>query len=434
MRDLREEMLRHKTMMQQIRTQCANDVRKRDVQIERLKSHLTTQQRGSRQPLTSSTLTIIPTPALHHTSVVKEGSAVSLDSPDYSLTQETTEFLTQLSQSLSDENDNLVGLLRASLTTLRSLQGLKAQPNHPSGQDHESMKSVDHTSAPADPDLQLAQNMAFSYDALAGEMNEVLGHLRLILTSPSFVPVEELEIREDEIIRLREGWEKMETRWREAVALMDGWRKRMLRGGGSVNLEEIKMGLMLSPIKLPDEVAIIPDGPSCLDTSGLCADEDAAHEEILYRQGFGIEVDAEENPNSKCASGDEGDDCSDLRHTAEERALQEVQPNATWKPAMPPTASSQKRAMKRRNVSKAAKVDSDIPSPKMKRITPKEDDPEEKDLTKRVSKRPRTGLKVHLRGDSTEPSKIPRRGTPARRNSALRRKRRESLNVAEGMA
>jgi predicted nucleic acid-binding Zn-ribbon protein len=50
-RSLREEMLRLKTTVQQVRTSCANDVRKRDVQIQRLKSHLTTQQRGNKTGL-----------------------------------------------------------------------------------------------------------------------------------------------------------------------------------------------------------------------------------------------------------------------------------------------------------------------------------------------------------------------------------------------
>jgi hypothetical protein len=34
---------------------------------------------------------------------------------------------------------------------------------------------------------------------------------------------------------------------------MDGWRKRMARSGQTVNLEELKMGLMLSPLKPKDE-------------------------------------------------------------------------------------------------------------------------------------------------------------------------------------
>ena len=50
-RKLRAEMQRLKTTVDQIRTSCTNDVRKRDKEIARLKSHLTSQQRGNHGPL-----------------------------------------------------------------------------------------------------------------------------------------------------------------------------------------------------------------------------------------------------------------------------------------------------------------------------------------------------------------------------------------------
>jgi len=93
-----------------------------------------------------------------------------------------------------------------------------------------------------------------AHDVLSSELEEVLSHLRTLLTNPSFVPLEEVEVREEEIIRLRDGWEKMETRWKEAVTMMDGWRKRMARSGQTVNLEELKMGLSLSPLKSGEEI------------------------------------------------------------------------------------------------------------------------------------------------------------------------------------
>lgn len=94
------------------------------------------------------------------------------------------------------------------------------------------------------------QQIEGSYDVLAGEMDEVIAHLQTLLTNPSFVPLEEVEVREDEIIRLREGWERMEGRWKEAVQMMDGWRKRMARTGQTINLEELQQGLRLSPVKV----------------------------------------------------------------------------------------------------------------------------------------------------------------------------------------
>jgi hypothetical protein len=76
-------------------------------------------------------------------------------------------------------------------------------------------------------------------------MDAVLDHLRTLLTNPSFVPLEEVEIRDEEIGRLREGWEKMENRWKQAVTMMDGWQRRLTDGGDSVRVEELKRGMTL---------------------------------------------------------------------------------------------------------------------------------------------------------------------------------------------
>jgi hypothetical protein len=75
-------------------------------------------------------------------------------------------------------------------------------------------------------------------------MEAVLDHLRTLLTNPSFVPLEEVEIRDEEIKRLRESWEKMENRWKLAVTMMDGWQRR-LASGDAVQAEELKRGMNL---------------------------------------------------------------------------------------------------------------------------------------------------------------------------------------------
>jgi hypothetical protein len=80
---------------------------------------------------------------------------------------------------------------------------------------------------------------------LSAEMDTVLDHLRTLLTNPSFVPLEEVELRDEEIQRLRENWEKMEVRWKQAVAMMDGWHKRISDGGDSINLDELRKGMSL---------------------------------------------------------------------------------------------------------------------------------------------------------------------------------------------
>ena len=231
-------MQRLKTTVDQIRTSCTNDVRKRDKEIARLKSHLTSQQRGNKTGLVGSSITINPgttglSAAMGH---VREETP-NIDDPEYNLKQETTEFLTQLSQSLSDENDNLIGLVRSTLLTLRELQGM---PEVSRKQDTEDGSLVGDEEDDTQQDMLHA--LPTDYETLADDMDTVLDNLKNLLTNPNFVAVEEVEMREEEIHRLRAGWEKMEARLRESFILMDSWRKRMTNGD-TINLEELRMGL-----------------------------------------------------------------------------------------------------------------------------------------------------------------------------------------------
>ncbi|KAL9074161.1 MAG: hypothetical protein Q9157_004490, partial [Trypethelium eluteriae] len=94
-------------------------------------------------------------------------------------------------------------------------------------------------------DTAMVNALPTSYEALAADVDAVLGQLKEVLTSPNFVPLEEVETRDEEIGILRHGWERMEARWREAVAMMEGWRKRIEEKGDTVQLEDLKMGLGL---------------------------------------------------------------------------------------------------------------------------------------------------------------------------------------------
>lgn len=236
-------MGRLKATVAQIRGQCANDIRRRDGEISRLKRHL--EGRRGRDGNGGQVGVVIVTPGLGGKAQRGGGlgrSAAEADtdvaSSQYSLKQETTEFLTQLSQSLSDENDALIGLVRSTLTTLKGLQGLSASAFPSSG-------GVQGISGLTDDNTNVILTPPTSFEVLAMDMDAVLEHLRGLLTNPSFVAIEEVEVREDEIIRLREAWETMEARWREAVLLMDGWRKRMTESGDTINLDDLRMGLNL---------------------------------------------------------------------------------------------------------------------------------------------------------------------------------------------
>ncbi|RDW61228.1 uncharacterized protein DSM5745_10726 [Aspergillus mulundensis] len=240
-RGLKDQVQRMKTNVQQVRSQCANDIRKRDLELQKLKAHLADRQRGKRDGLGVTTININPAASQSSRRYLSGGEGVH--DPGYSLKQETNEFLTQLLQNLSDENDSLISLARNTVHTLKDLQGLSSEED--AAAENGYSQGAASTAQRSTYGGHAATSLPASCEELSSEMEQVLEHLQTLLTNPSFVPLEEVEVRDEEIKRLREGWEKMESRWRQAVTMMDGWHKRIAHGGGSVRAEELRMGLKL---------------------------------------------------------------------------------------------------------------------------------------------------------------------------------------------
>ncbi|KAJ5580190.1 uncharacterized protein N7459_006175 [Penicillium hispanicum] len=237
-RGLKEQVQRMKTTVQQVRAQCANDIRKRDLELQKLKSHLAERQRGKREGLHVTTVNIHPGA---DRSRLRASGGERINDPGYSLKEETTEFLTQLCQNLSDENDTLIELARNTVETLKDLQGLPQAGDC----EKEETAGMAASAGPQKMSSGAVTTLPTSCEELSMRMDTVLDHLRTLLTNPSFVPLEEVEVRDEEIKRLREGWEKMESRWKQAVAMMDGWQRRLTDGGDSVRVEELKRGMNL---------------------------------------------------------------------------------------------------------------------------------------------------------------------------------------------
>ncbi|KAI4717086.1 hypothetical protein E4T48_06715 [Aureobasidium sp. EXF-10727] len=221
---LNDQLGRLKASVSQIKTQCANDVRKRDMHIERLKSHLQGQQRGNKGGLVAPSISIGGRGPHSFNASVRD-----ISDPEYNLKQETTDFLTQLSSGLSDENDALIEMIRGTLVTLRELLGVPEQ-------------NLDNT---VDSIENEDGALGFAHGSLAEELESMLDTLKTVLTNPNFVSMDEVEARDDEIARLREGWDQMEARWRDLLYMMNGWCTRLEKSGDTINLEELKKGLGL---------------------------------------------------------------------------------------------------------------------------------------------------------------------------------------------
>ncbi|KAK4452418.1 Afadin and alpha-actinin-binding-domain-containing protein [Podospora aff. communis PSN243] len=227
---LKEEAARTKVLVAQTRAACANEVRKRDRQIDGLKKAVTEagRARGASKSPGITSITVAGNIGSDASQLPDVGPA----NEGYDLRAETNSFLAELAKGLSEENEAVLSLMRKTTKQLKEMSGWDAGEVSP------------------EKDGNQALALPASCAEMSAEIESILEHLRTILTNPSFVPIEEVVVREDEIHRLRDGWEKMETRWKEAVHLIDGWRNRMQVSGRPVNVEELKMGLRLSPVRV----------------------------------------------------------------------------------------------------------------------------------------------------------------------------------------
>lgn len=237
---LREESAKMKSLVAQTRSACANEVRKRDRQIDTLKKAVADAGRVRGGGKSRDIITITVTGEYDG-----EGRDIGMpvgatESEGYSLRMETNGFLAELAKGLSEENEGLLVLVRRTATALREMSGLDRTTDPANNQ---SRNSHAH-------DELVVQSPQKTADELASELEAVVEHLRSILTNPSFVPIEEVEVRDELINRLRSGLETMEARWKDAVHMMDGWRRRMVSSGKAVDMEDLQMGMRLSPVRV----------------------------------------------------------------------------------------------------------------------------------------------------------------------------------------
>ncbi|OJJ48112.1 hypothetical protein ASPZODRAFT_92382 [Penicilliopsis zonata CBS 506.65] len=303
-RTLKEQIQRVKATLTQVRAQCANDIRKRDLELQKLKSHLADRQRGKRDGLGVTTININPI-AERSSRPRSVLGGEGLNCPGYSLKQETTEFLTELCQNLSDENDTLIVLARNTVQTLKDLQGL------PQTDEEEGNPTICSSAGPQKPSNGPVTTLPASCEELSDQMSIVLEHLRTLLTNPSFVPLEEVEMRDEEIKSLREGWEKMESRWKQAVILMDGWHKRIANGGDSIQIDELQRGMDLDLHLSPNLVEATAEMTAEIETT--------AHPPI-----FSDETSGEPGNDRKDAETDEVSSSNEASKRSKERKTLKV--------------------------------------------------------------------------------------------------------------
>ncbi|KAL1877895.1 hypothetical protein Daus18300_002248 [Diaporthe australafricana] len=284
---LKDEAARAKKLVAETRAACANEVRKRDRQIDGLKKAVADagRARGERKGNSVTTIHVAREVGAEDDNSLGNASGAASTTADkgYSLRCETNGFLAQLAKGLGEENEALLSLIRRTGDSLKEMSGWDKQQDAAAG----GKKGGGGSHAVV---------LVASPEDMAADMTSVLEHLRTMLTNPSFVPLEEVVVREEEIFRLRDGWGKMETRWRDAVHLIDGWRRRMAAGGHPVDMEELKMGLRLGPVQMQNLDQTGQNNPFQLSTLQEEEEEEEEDQEAEQAEDQGLdEMDEDED-------------------------------------------------------------------------------------------------------------------------------------------
>ncbi|KAK6520348.1 hypothetical protein TWF506_000621 [Arthrobotrys conoides] len=196
-------------MVQQVRTQHANEIRKRDHQISKMKERLLEKSRGwrgNKQPISFPGVTISGTSSTTHLGGSVGSENLVPGGTDVALTDDTTAILTTLSQNLADENDTLVSMIKSTVTTLKAISGMDTE--------------VDQEAELEEGERNVIANDV-SYASLSNDMDEVLEHLKEMLNQPNYVPLEDLDARDREIERLGLQLRGTLEAWKNAIALVD---------------------------------------------------------------------------------------------------------------------------------------------------------------------------------------------------------------------
>ena len=303
-RDLREQTLKMKSTIDQNKAKSISEIRAKDMEINKLKSHLAELQAGQRG--SNSRMNKKANSSMQSSKNAVTNFDVSLSSPDWAIEKESNEMLTALVNETSSENVALRGIVSGTMDMLKSLTGLDEQQD--TVNESATEESKDGIGIPGQyrksrqPKPAPVEESLKSCDILSTEMHSILQHCKTILKDPSFVSIDEVQIREEEIVKLRQGWEKMAARWKEAVTLMDTWRRRMTEGGEPIALSE------LSNLDFGRSIAVLPNGESILGDQDESSTKLFDHEPSGTALSAGALTEDEEDEDSLVDDRDEAQD------------------------------------------------------------------------------------------------------------------------------
>ncbi|CAN6671758.1 hypothetical protein TRVA0_045S00320 [Trichomonascus vanleenenianus] len=190
-----EELNRQKQMMKQAKIQFANELRKRDIQIDRLKERVLDSRDKSSSSVSGVSGLLSKSYNSYSSAVVKPDSSGSAEA-----SQKLCEDLVEKNRYMVAENEQLMFFLNDIRRSMRTMVG----------------QSVEETGA-ADNELTI--------ERLAEDISDSVKTARDILNSPNYVSTTELTEKEREISRLELKVTELAANWKSAMQTLEEWKK-----------------------------------------------------------------------------------------------------------------------------------------------------------------------------------------------------------------
>lgn len=225
---LREDLSKFKALQQQSKGQFANELRKRDVQISKLKQRLQDPVVRSK-PLTGSSGSF----SRIYNSYTSGQPPLSKALVKSDATNSDTSDILPLLRALARENSMLFGLAYKTRLVLDNVAqyGFKDDPNlELSPEEMDNIQSLGYDVDSSGNHEELTLNSArtirrtLNVTRLGAETAQSLERLSQLLHSAEFVPVAEVQRRDKDLAQLQSQLEQVTANWQRAIKTMDEWK------------------------------------------------------------------------------------------------------------------------------------------------------------------------------------------------------------------
>lgn len=208
----KDQVGRLKNIVKQHRQQFANELRRRDMQIGKLKERL---QDTTRRTKTLSGVSGTLSKSYNSYSTTALSSVVE--------NNESTDSIDSVSSELASMNNSLVAENNALLVMLHEIRDSLSFVTDETHSNIISQESATYNENPQNSTEVLIR--CKSTEELKEEVSDCVDYIKQALHSPNYVSVVELKEKETEIQKLKDQLSDANTNWQKAISTMDQWKK-----------------------------------------------------------------------------------------------------------------------------------------------------------------------------------------------------------------